>query len=103
MRFPLVEKKARIAQKILAKRFLPIPTRQVVGNLKESLLPWANQQLKVRRGRKRVTSPASPDQMAKMSFDLFGALSPTEGLEGQVGSRSSNLGQDYMGGIETTE
>jgi hypothetical protein len=34
----------------------------VVGNLKESLLPYAKKQLK----------------LAKMSFDLFGALSPTE-------------------------
>ena len=36
-------------------------TRQVVGNLKESLLPYAKKQLK----------------LAKMSFDLFGALSPS--------------------------
>jgi hypothetical protein len=36
-------------------------TRQVMGNLKESLLPYAKKQLK----------------LAKMSFDLFGALSPS--------------------------
>merc|ERR1719282_944383 len=36
-------------------------TRQVVGNVKESLIPYAKKQLK----------------LAKMSFDLFGALSPT--------------------------
>merc|ERR1719232_1545059 len=36
-------------------------TRQVVGNVKESLLPYAKKQLK----------------LAKMSFDLFGALSPS--------------------------
>ncbi|XP_023320321.1 anoctamin-8 isoform X1 [Eurytemora carolleeae] len=36
-------------------------TRQVVGNLKESILPYATKQIK----------------LAKMSFDLFGALSPT--------------------------
>merc|ERR1712013_847954 len=36
-------------------------TRQVVGNIKESLIPYAKKQIK----------------LAKMSFDLFGALSPT--------------------------
>lgn len=47
-------------------------TRQVVGNIKESLIPYAKQQLK----------------LAKMSFDLFGALSPTaaEDNASEVGS-----------------
>lgn len=44
-------------------------TRQVVGNLKESLLPYATKHLK----------------MAKMSFDLFGALSPTDGESKVIG------------------
>jgi len=36
--------------------------RQVIGNLKESALPYVLEQLR----------------LAKMSFDLFGALSPSE-------------------------
>lgn len=36
--------------------------RQVIGNLKESALPYLLEQLRI----------------AKLSFDLFGALSPTE-------------------------
>jgi hypothetical protein len=49
-------------------------TRQVVGNLKESLLPYAKKQLK----------------LAKMSFDLFGALSPS----------SSSSNQSLLGTVE---
>lgn len=36
--------------------------RQVIGNLKESVIPYVVEQLR----------------LAKMSFDLFGALSPSE-------------------------
>ena len=57
-------------------------TRQVVGNLKESLLPYATKHLKVinRTSAYCFRIDLKPIlQMAKMSFDLFGALSPTDG------------------------
>ena len=48
-------------------------TRQVVGNIKESLIPYAKKQLK----------------LAKMSFDLFGALSPTSSDPGTIGDAAT--------------
>ena len=53
-------------------------TRQVVGNLKESLLPYLKKQFK----------------LAKMSFDLFGALSPSSDSAG------SGAGTDAWSGKE---
>ena len=45
-------------------------TRQVVGNVKESLIPYAKKQY----------------NMAKLSFDLYGAVSPTsEAAEEKTG------------------
>ena len=52
-------------------------TRQVVGNIKESLVPYAKKQLKVDSCSKGQTNYLLL-QMAKMSFDLYGALSPTQ-------------------------
>jgi len=49
-------------------------TRQVVGNVKESLIPYAKKQLK----------------LAKMSFDLFGALSPTTSEPEKPGDNLEN-------------
>lgn len=40
-------------------------TRQVIGNIKESLVPYFQKEIK----------------LAKLSFDLYGALSPTEDLQ----------------------
>ena len=54
----------------------------MVGNVKEALIPYAKKQLK----------------LAKMSFDLFGALSPSEGqprdlkLPGNGGDERANNG-----------
>ena len=53
-------------------------TRQVVGNIKESLVPYAKKQLKVDRSKGQTNCRLL--QMAKMSFDLYGALSPTQVL-----------------------
>lgn len=45
--------------------------RQVIGNLKESALPYVLEQLR----------------LAKMSFDLFGALSPSEAKKELTGNQ----------------
>jgi len=53
-------------------------TRQVVGNIKESLIPYVKKQMK----------------MAKMSFDIFGALSPTEEANGAIGEENDDKKTD---------
>jgi anoctamin-8 len=48
--------------------------RQVIGNLKESALPYMLEQLR----------------LAKMSFDLFGALSPSEAKKELISNQSED-------------
>ena len=45
-------------------------TRQVVGNIKESIIPYAKKHFK----------------LAQLSFDRYGALSPTENRQNLLGS-----------------
>ena len=56
-----------------------------MGNVKESLIPYLKKQFK----------------MAKLSFDLYGAVSPTnEEDDGDVGKEKKNDDDDVKGGGE---
>jgi anoctamin-8 len=61
--------------------------RQVIGNVKESALPYLLEQLR----------------LAKMSFDLFGALSPSEAKREPPGSDTNDQNKSTNRNVSQAE